>query len=154
MGAGARSPWHSPLSAAPHAPRPPARPLAGVFECSPERKVVEAAVAVAAEAVEKKKGGDKPVWEVCEIYGAKECADNDDRCSLCATPGGKELCFDIKIADKLPPCERCRRVPAFCLGSRARALPAHAQPTSSRAPFSRAPLPPQPSSPAPASWTP
>ena len=49
-------------------------------------------------------------WDVCEAYGAKECGKNDDRCSLCSTPGGAELCFDNKIADKLPPCESAGEV--------------------------------------------
>ena len=58
-----------------------------------------------ANAADNKKAKPAP-WEVCEMYGPGECSDNKDRCSLCENKAsGKALCFDPKIASKLPDCE-------------------------------------------------
>jgi hypothetical protein len=46
----------------------------------------------------------KVLPEICEMYGATECALHSTNCSLCKNAlAGTELCFDNTIAAKLPP---------------------------------------------------
>ena len=77
-----------------------------VFKCSEVKTEEAAANEVAEEADEDNKKAKPAPWEVCEMYGPGECADNKDRCSLCKQKtSGKELCFRPHVAAKLPPCE-------------------------------------------------
>lgn len=63
-----------------------------------------AAAAAGTNGAEAKPAPSAP-WQVCEALSLAECADADNRCSLCTRLDGKPLCFTPETAAKLPPCE-------------------------------------------------
>ena len=98
-------------------------------------------------------------WTMCESLSAANCTANP-ACSLCTMPSGKPMCFNDKIAAKLPPGEwregcaalsSCRCLPLPPLPAGLADLPSPAarplQPSSS-APRTPSPLSP-PSTPPP-----
>ncbi|PSC73148.1 cathepsin H [Micractinium conductrix] len=65
-----------------------------IFKCSKDAEPALEAAAAAAP---------KPApWTVCESLSAANCTANP-ACSLCTMPSGKLMCFNDKIAAKLPP---------------------------------------------------